>query len=88
LSLRHLISRQALRQYPTHDWDLDAIAAQKDKLMLAVGEGSLADHQWTARPSLILAERCRLPLLHVPGHHLGFVQHPAEFADRISTALL
>jgi pimeloyl-ACP methyl ester carboxylesterase len=77
-----------LRQYPNYDWDLDAIAAQKGKLMLAVGERSLADHQWTARPSLILAECCGLPLLQVPGHHLGFLQHPAEFADRIRTALL
>ena len=77
-----------LRQYPNYDWDLDAIGAQKGKLMLAVGERSLANDQWTSRPSLILAERCGLPLLQVPGYHLGFLQHPAEFADRISTALL
>jgi len=45
-----------LRQYPNYDWDLDAVCAQKGKLMLAVGEGSAANDQWTARPSLILAE--------------------------------
>jgi pimeloyl-ACP methyl ester carboxylesterase len=77
-----------LRQYPNHDWDLEAIGAQKDKLMLAVGERSLANQQWTARPSLILAEHCGLPLLQVPGCHLGFLQHPTEFADTIRTALL
>jgi hypothetical protein len=27
-----------LRQYPNYNWDLDAIGAQKDKLMLAIGE--------------------------------------------------
>jgi acetyltransferase/esterase len=77
-----------LRQYPTYDWDLDAIAAQKGKLLLAAGEHSLATHQWTSRPSLILAERCGLPLLQVPGYHVGFLQYPAEFADKIRTALL
>jgi hypothetical protein len=77
-----------LRQYPTYNWDLDAIGAQRGKLMLAVGEGSLADHQWTARPSLILAERYGLPLVEVPGYHLGFLQDPALFAARIRTALL
>ena len=56
--------------------------------MLAVGEGSLADHLWTSRPSLVLAERYGLPLLQVPGYHLGFLQHPAEFADKIRRALL
>jgi pimeloyl-ACP methyl ester carboxylesterase len=77
-----------LRQYPNYDWDLEAIGAQQGTLMLAVGEGSLADHQWTSRSSLILAQRCGLPLLQVPGYHLGFLQRPAEFADRISRALL
>ena len=56
--------------------------------MLAVGEGSVTNHQWTARPSLILAERCGLALLQVPGYHLGFLQNPGEFAARIWTALL
>jgi hypothetical protein len=76
-----------LRQYPNYDWDLDAIGAQKDKLMPAVGEGSLADHQWTSRPSVILAERYGLPVLEVPGYHLGFLQDSAGFAARIRTAL-
>jgi hypothetical protein len=62
-----------LRQYPNYHWDLDAVCAHKGKLMLAVGEGSVANHQWTARPSLILAERCGLALLQVPGYHLGFL---------------
>jgi acetyltransferase/esterase len=77
-----------LRQYPNYAWNLDAISAQKGKLTLAVGEGSLATHQWTARPSLALAERYGVPLLRVPGYHLGFVQEPADFAARIKTALL
>ncbi len=77
-----------LRQYPDYDWDLDAICAQKTKLMLAVGEGSVTHHQWTARPSLVLAERCGLALLQFPGCHLGFLQEPGEFAARIRTALL
>jgi acetyltransferase/esterase len=77
-----------LRQYPNYNWDLDAIGAQKGKLMIAVGEGSLADHQWTARPGFLLAERYGLHLLEVPGYHLGFLQDPAEFAARIRTALL
>jgi hypothetical protein len=37
---------------------------------------------------VILAERYGLPLLEVPGYHLGFLQDPAEFAARIRTALL
>jgi acetyltransferase/esterase len=77
-----------LRQYPNHNWDLDAIGAQKTKLMLAIGEGSLTHHEWTARPGLLLAERYGLPVLEVPGYHLGSLQDPAEFAARIRTALL
>src|SRR5262245_323268 len=77
-----------LRQYPNYNWDLDAIGAQKDKLILAVGEGSLSNHEWTSRPSVILAESYGLPLLEVPGYHLGILVDPAEFAARIRTALL
>jgi hypothetical protein len=85
----HYWVEHELRQYPNYNWDVDAIGAQKDKLILAVGEGSLANHEWTARPSVILAERYGLPVLEVvPGHHLGFLQDPAEFAARIRTALL
>jgi acetyltransferase/esterase len=84
----HYWVEHELRQYPNYNWDLDAIGAQKDKLILAVGEGSLANHEWTARPSVILAERYGLPILEVPGYHLGFLQDPAEFAARIRTALL
>jgi acetyltransferase/esterase len=84
----HYWVEHELRQYPNYNWDLDAIGAQKDKLMLAVGEGSLANQMWTSRPSLLLAERYGLPLLEVPGYHLGFLQHPVEFAARIRTALL
>ena len=77
-----------LRQYPNYDWDLDAIGAQKSKLVLAVGEGSRADDLWTSRPSLKIAERYGLPILEVPGYHLGFLQDPAEFAGRIRSTLL
>jgi hypothetical protein len=37
---------------------------------------------------VILAERYGLPVLEVPGYHLGFLQDPVEFAARIITALL
>jgi hypothetical protein len=85
---RAVLVDHELRQYPNYNWDLDAIGAQIDKLMLAVGEGSQAAHLWTSRPSVILAERYDLPVLEVPGYHLGSLQDPAEFAARIRTALL
>jgi hypothetical protein len=74
-----------LRQYPRHVPDLDALAAGKDKLVLASGiesKGLLA-----YRPNLVLAERLGVEVAEFPGNHVGYVGQPVEFAARLHEVL-
>ena len=71
--------------YPRHEVDLAALAAAKDKLVLACGvesRGLLA-----YRPNVVLSERLGLPLAEFPGDHLGYARHRVEFAARLDEVL-
>jgi pimeloyl-ACP methyl ester carboxylesterase len=74
-----------LRQYPRHELDLDALATSKDKLLLASGvesRGLLA-----YRPNEVLSDRLGVAVTEFAGGHLGYLQHPAEFAAQLHELL-
>lgn len=74
-----------LRQYPRVELDLDALATQVERMVLAGGRD--AHTQMTYQPGKALAERLGLTLLDVPGGHLGFLAAPAEFAKALLNIL-
>jgi pimeloyl-ACP methyl ester carboxylesterase len=74
-----------LRQYPATAPDLAALAAAGAKLVLA---GGAAGRQHVPyRPNLVLAERLGTEVVDFPGDHIGYVQHPAEFAARLTEVI-
>lgn len=73
------------KPYPRHVPDLDALAASRDKIVLANGvesKGLLA-----SLPNLVLSERLGVPVSEFPGDHLGYARHAAEFAARLHEVL-
>ncbi|QUQ65081.1 alpha/beta hydrolase [Kutzneria sp. CA-103260] len=74
-----------LRQYPRHEPDLTALAAGKDKLVLASGVESKGLLPYL--PNIVLSERLGVPVTEFPGDHLGYVRHPVEFAARLHEVL-
>ena len=74
-----------LRTYPRVELDLDALATQVERLVLA--GGSAAHTQMTYQPGKVLAERLGIELLDMPGGHLGFLSSPVAFARALLDAL-
>ncbi len=74
-----------LRQYPRVELDLAALAAHAERIVLAGGRDSQV--QMTYQPNKVLAQKLGLGILDLPGGHLGFVSHPAEFAKELMNAL-
>ncbi|MCA1693655.1 MAG: alpha/beta hydrolase [Actinobacteria bacterium] len=70
-----------LRQYTNVDLDVDALAAYSDRLVLAGGRES--KQQVTYQPNAVLAARFGKDIADLPGGHVGFVMHPAEFAAQL-----
>ncbi|MGW4492841.1 hypothetical protein [Streptomyces sp. NPDC004376] len=63
-----------------------AAPAEPERLTLAVGADSRGD---TARDAAkVLADTYGSRLLEFPGGHLGTLEHPVEFADRLTEVLL
>jgi pimeloyl-ACP methyl ester carboxylesterase len=75
------------RQYPAHHLDLDALAAVADRLVPAVGRASQEDGAMPALPVQALAARLRRPVAVLPGGHVGYADHPAEFAAALEELL-
>ena len=74
-----------LRQYPTVDLDLDALATQANRLVLAAGRES---HGYPAhRVSVELGRHLGRPVIELPGGHVGCMTHPEEFAAELLDAL-
>ena len=73
------------RQYPRHVPDLDALAAGKDKLVLASGVESKGLLPYL--PNVVLSERLGVEVAEFPGDHLGYLRHPVEFAVRLHEVL-
>jgi pimeloyl-ACP methyl ester carboxylesterase len=76
---------QELRQYPAVGLDLDVLAANEERLVLAAGRESRGYP--AHRVSVELGRRLGLPVIELPGGHLGCVTHPAEFAGELARAL-
>ncbi|MFI9379904.1 alpha/beta hydrolase [Kutzneria sp. NPDC052558] len=74
-----------LRQYPRQVPDLAALAASKDKLVLASGDESKGLLPYL--PNLVLSERLAVPVTEFPGGHLGYFRQPVEFAERLHEVL-
>jgi hypothetical protein len=74
-----------LRQYPRHELDLDALAAAKDRLVLASGAESRGLLPY--RPNEVLSDRLGVDVVEFPGGHLGYMQHPVEFGAQLHDVL-
>ncbi len=74
-----------LRQYPRAEFDLTALTAHAEQIVLA-GRGDSHD-QMTYRPNKILAQQLGCDIIDFPGGHLGFLSFPAEFAQALVNAL-
>ncbi|MFG2309807.1 alpha/beta fold hydrolase [Streptomyces sp. NPDC048566] len=74
-----------LRPFATRDPDLDVLRARAGRL--TVGAGSTSHGQLPHRTAAALAAATAAPLLEFPGGHLGCLEHPARFADRLAEAL-
>lgn len=68
-----------VRQYPSTDFDTSKLEKNKDKILFCVGRDSV--HTMPAWPVTNLAKQFGTEVLSVPGGHLGYALHPAEFAQ-------
>jgi acetyltransferase/esterase len=74
-----------LRQYPAVDVDLDAIRAHADRVVLLAGRESRGYP--TYEVNVKLSKKLGRELIELPGGHIGFLSHPAEFAREFVQAL-
>jgi pimeloyl-ACP methyl ester carboxylesterase len=74
-----------MRQYAAATPDLAALRAASARLVLANGSGSRGSVPY--RPALALADRLSLAVAEFPGDHVGFLAHPAAFAERLAGVL-
>ncbi|GAA2157818.1 MULTISPECIES: alpha/beta fold hydrolase [Glycomyces] len=65
--------------------DLPALAAQAERLVLAVGVDSHKDLPF--QTTAALASRLGLPVAELPGGHLGSVDRPTQFAEALKSLL-
>jgi pimeloyl-ACP methyl ester carboxylesterase len=77
--------RYELRQYTAHRPDLAALERHRDRLVLAGGRDSRTRLPY--QPNLILARRLGLPVVDLPGDHIGYIGSPIEFAAALDTVL-
>ncbi|SFG06868.1 alpha/beta fold hydrolase [Streptomyces mirabilis] len=76
---------RVLRPFTSHALDLDALKALSSRLTL--GAGSDSRGQLPFRTAALLAELSGGDFVEFPGGHLGVLQHPVAFADRLAEAL-
>ena len=77
-----LFLTRVLRQFTSYTPDLAALPA---RLTLAAGSDSRG--QLPHRTARFIAERTQSPFAEFPGGHLGVMEHPAAFAERLTAAL-
>ena len=70
-----------LRQYPAVELDLDALKAHADRIVPAAGRESRGYPCYEA--AVKLGKTLGREVIELPGGHIGFVTHPAEFARAI-----
>ncbi|MFD8766515.1 alpha/beta hydrolase, partial [Streptomyces mirabilis] len=74
-----------LRPFTSHALDLDALKGLSSRLTLGAGRDSRG--QLPLRTASLLAEFSGSDFVEFPGGHLGVLQHPVAFADRLAEAL-
>lgn len=74
-----------LRQYPAAELDLEALRLHADQVVLMVGRESRGFPCYEA--NIELGKRLRREVIELPGGHLGFASHPAEFSSELLDAL-
>ncbi|TMM37838.1 MAG: alpha/beta hydrolase [Actinobacteria bacterium] len=74
-----------LRQYAALLPDPGLLREHVDRLVLGVGEESAGTLPY--RPAPVLAQRLGTGVAEFPGGHLGYLTHPARFADRLAELL-
>jgi acetyltransferase/esterase len=74
-----------LRQYPDVALDIDVLRPHAGRIVLTAGRESRGSV--TQRVSVELGKRLGLDLIELPGGHVGFLSHPAEFARELLRAL-
>jgi acetyltransferase/esterase len=75
------------RQYPAYHPDLDTLAAVAGKVVPAGGRESRENGSMPFQPVVALAGRLGLDIAEFPGGHVGYAEHPGEFATRLSRLL-
>ncbi|MFI7328169.1 alpha/beta fold hydrolase [Streptomyces rubiginosohelvolus] len=79
---RYFLGRMA---GPTVFYDPDVEAVRRVPVTLCAG--SLSHHQMARRATQALADLLELPLIDMPGNHLGASAEPAEFAQALGLLL-
>ncbi|KZP00004.1 alpha/beta-hydrolase [Calocera viscosa TUFC12733] len=74
-----------LRQYPPVPIDVDALAKLKNKLLLAAGQDST--DMFPYWPLKKLSEKLDLPILALPGGHVGYMYASEPYAKILIEAL-
>src|SRR5262249_3842578 len=74
-----------LRQYPAVNLDLAMLRARADAIMLAVGSESRGYPCYEVNREL--SKKLSKEIIELPGGHVGYVAHPAEFAAALMQAI-
>jgi pimeloyl-ACP methyl ester carboxylesterase len=75
------------RQYPAYHPDLDALAAVAEKIVPAGGRDSREKGNMPFLPVVTLAGRLGREIAEFPGGHVGYAEHPGDFATRLDRLL-
>jgi acetyltransferase/esterase len=75
------------RQYPAYHPDLDALAAAAGKIVPAGGGDSREKGNMPFLPVVTLARRLGRDIAEFPGGHVGYAEHPGDFATQLGRLL-
>jgi len=75
------------RQYPAYHPDLDALAAVAEKIVPAGGRDSREKGNMPFLPVVTLAGRLGRDVAEFPGGHVGYAEHPGDFAAQLGRLL-
>jgi acetyltransferase/esterase len=74
-----------LRQYPAVNLDSNALKAHSDRIVLTAGRESRGYPCYEVNAQL--GKKLGRDVIELPGGHVGYVTHPAEFARELVQAL-
>jgi pimeloyl-ACP methyl ester carboxylesterase len=75
------------RQYPAYHPDLDTLAAVAQKIVPAGGRDSREKGHMPFLPVAALAGRLGRGIAEFPGGHVGYAEHPGDFAAQLGRLL-